>query len=184
MLAILKTKNYHDFTDFHLKELVRLRFLKDDWPSAFKDFILNVSAKDLLVLANIKSAKDFDFILKNKEQFQKEWKEAETKSEQILIKNKLKKTDFNWTGNDLLIDFYRFRSADELALADVGVERAKQYKVLSDLFLEGGKADLSSDTPLQKQMKLFLIIFNKFMHEVPADHFSVDLKSGAVKSLK
>ncbi|MBJ2126106.1 metallophosphoesterase [Flavobacterium sp. IB48] len=182
--AILKTKNYHDFTDFHLKELVRLRFLKDDWPSAFKDFILNVSAKDLLVLANIKSAKDFDFILKNKEQFQKEWKEAETKSEQILIKNKLKKTDFNWTGNDLLIDFYRFRSADELALADVGVERAKQYKVLSDLFLEGGKADLSSDTPLQKQMKLFLIIFNKFIHEVPADHFSVDLKSGAVKSLK
>ena len=42
---ILETKNYHDFTDFHLKELVRLRFLKDDWPSAFKYFILNVSAE-------------------------------------------------------------------------------------------------------------------------------------------
>ena len=38
--------------------------------------------------------------------------------------------------------------------------------------------------PLQKQMKLFLIIFNKFMHEVPADHFSVDLKNGTIKSLK
>ncbi|MBZ4034084.1 metallophosphoesterase [Flavobacterium sp. 17A] len=183
-IDILKTKNYHDFTDFHLKELVRLRFLKDDWPSNFKDFILNISAKDLLVLANIKSDKDFDFILKNKEQFQKEWKEAEIKSEQILAKNKLKNKDFNWIGNDLLIDFYRFRSADELALADVGVERAKQYKVISDLFLEGSKADLSNNTALQKQMKLFLIIFNKFMHEVPADHFSVDLKSGAVKSLK
>jgi len=183
-IDILKTKNYHDFTDFHLKELVRLRFLKDDWPSDFANFLLNVSAKDLLVLANIKSDKDFDFILKNKEQFQKEWKEAETKSEQILAKNKLKESDFNWKGNDLLIDFYRFRSADELALADVGVERAKQYKVLSDLFLEGSKADLSNNTLMQKQMKLFLIIFNKFMHEVPADHFSVDLKNGAVKSLK
>ncbi|MDP5202096.1 metallophosphoesterase [Flavobacterium sp. DG2-3] len=181
---ILKTKNYHDFTDFHLKELVRLRFLKDDWPSDFKQFILNVSAQDLLVLANIQSDKDFDFILKNKQQFQKEWKEAETKSELILVKNKLKKTDFNWTGYDLLIDFYRFRSADELALADVGVERAKQYKVLSDLFLEGSKADLSKNTPLQKQMKLFLIIFNKFMHEVPADHFSVDLNTGKIKSLR
>ncbi|MHC0447017.1 metallophosphoesterase family protein [Flavobacterium sp. 3-218] len=178
-IDILKTKNYHDFTDFHLKELVRLRFLKDDWPSDFKQFILNVSAQDLLVLANIQD-KDFDFILKNKEQFQKEWKEAETKSELILVKNKLKKTDFNWTGNDLLIDFYRFRSADELALADVGIERAKQYKVLSDLFLEGSKADLSKNTRLQKQMKLFLIIFNKFMHEVPADHFSVDLKTGEI----
>ncbi|WP_426484832.1 metallophosphoesterase [Flavobacterium sp. 2] len=180
--AILETKTYHEFTDFHLKELVRLRFLKDDWPSAFKDFILNVSAQDLLVLANIKSAQDFDFILKNKSQFQKEWKEAETKSEQILAQDNLKKEDFNWTGNDLLIDFYRFRSADELALADVGLERAKQYKVLSNLFLENAVA--SSDTTLQKQMKLFLIIFNKFMHEVPADHFTVDLKSGEIRSLK
>ncbi|WP_433831698.1 metallophosphoesterase family protein [Flavobacterium anhuiense] len=179
-IDILKTKNYHDFTDFHLKELVRLRFLKDDWPSDFANFLLNVSAKDLLVLANIKSDKDFDFILKNKEQFQKEWKEAVTKSEQTLAKNKLKESHFNWTGNDLLIDFYRFRSADELALADVGVERAKQYKVLSELFLEGTKADLSKDTPFQKRMKLFLIIFNKFMHEVPADHFTVDLKTGEI----
>ena len=181
-IDILKTKNYHDFTDFHLKELVRLRFLSDDWPSAFKDFILNVSAKDLLVLANIQSDKDFDFILKNKSQFQKEWNEAEIKSEQILAQNNLQKEDFNWTGNDLLIDFYRFRSADELALADVGEKRVAAYKVISKLYLENSKEEVSK--PLQKQMKLFLIIFNKFMHEVPADHFTVDLKSGKIKSLK
>jgi 3',5'-cyclic AMP phosphodiesterase CpdA len=181
-IDILKTKNYHDFTDFHLKELVRLRFLSDDWPSAFKDFILNVSANDLLVLANIESDKDFDFILKNKAQFQKEWNEAEIKSEQILVQNNLKKEDFNWTGNDLLIDFYRFRSADELALADVGDKRVAAYKVVSKLYLENSKEEASK--PLQKQMKLFLIIFNKFMHEVPADHFTVDLKSGEIKSLK
>lgn len=181
-IDILKTKNYHDFTDFHLKELVRLRFLSDDWPSAFKDFILNVSANDLLVLANMQSDKDFDFILKNKSQFQKEWSEAELKSEQILAKNNLKKEDFNWTGYDLLIDFYRFRSADELALVDVGEKRVAAYKVLSNLYLENSKEEVSK--PLQKQMKLFLVIFNKFMHEVPADHFTVDLKTGEVKSLK
>ncbi|MBB4802273.1 3',5'-cyclic AMP phosphodiesterase CpdA [Flavobacterium nitrogenifigens] len=180
-IDILKTKNYHDFTDFHLKELVRLRFLKDDWPVTFKDFILNVSAEDLLVLSNINSDKDFDFILKNKEQFQKEWKEAEMKSEQILIKNKLKKEDFNWNGNDLLIDFYRFRSADELAFADVSEKRVAAYKVLSKLLLDS-KDEVSK--PLQKRMKLFFSIFNKFMHEVPADHFTVDLKNGEVKSLK
>ena len=180
--AILETKNYHDFTDFHLKELVRLRFLSDDWPSAFKDFFLHISASELLVLANIQSDKDFDFILKNKSQFQKEWNEAEIKSEQILAQNNLKKEDFKWTGNDLLIDFYRFRSADELALVDVGEKRVGAYKVLSKLYLENSKEDVS--TPLQKQMKLFLIIFNKFMHEVPADHFTVDLKTGEVKSVK
>ncbi|WP_428232354.1 metallophosphoesterase [Flavobacterium sp.] len=183
-IDILKTKNYHDFTDFHLKELVRLRFLADDWPSAFKNFILNVSAEDLLVLANIQSDKDFDAILKNKENFKKEWAEAENKTDKILTENNLKKQDFNWTGYDLLVDFYRFRSADELALIDVGITRAKQYKVLSQLFFENHKEDTSKEKPLQNQMRLFLIIFNKFMQEVPADHFSVDLKTGEIKNEK
>lgn len=183
-IDILKTKNYHDFTDFHLKELVRLRFLADDWPEAFKKFILNISGEDLLVLANIQSDKDFNYILSNKDNFKKEWEEAEIKTNKILADNNLKTKDFNWTGYDLLVDFYRFRSADELALADVGEARAKQYKILSQLFFENHKDDSSKDKPLQNQMCLFLIIFNKFMHEVPADHFSVDLKSGEIKSLR
>jgi len=183
-IDILKTKNYHDFTDFHLKELVRLRFLKDDWPESFKNFILNISAKDLLVLANMQSDKDFDVILKNKENFKKEWSEAESKTDKLLSENNLKRENFNWTGYDMLVDFYRFRSADELALVDVGTEKAKQYKVVSQLFFENHKEDASKEKPLQNQMRLFLIIFNKFMHEVPADHFTVDLKTVEIKSLK
>ncbi|KQO20665.1 metallophosphatase [Flavobacterium sp. Leaf82] len=182
-IDILKTKSYHDFTDFHLKELVRLRFLADDWPAAFKNFILNVSGEDLLVLAAIQSDKDFDVILKNKENFKKEWTEAENKLEKLLSENKLKKQDFNWTGYDLLVDFYRFRSADELALVDVGTTRAKQYKVLSQLFFENHKEDISKEKLLQNQTRLFLSIFNKFMHEVPADHFIVDLKTGTITNL-
>ncbi|SHL98253.1 metallophosphoesterase family protein [Flavobacterium chilense] len=183
-IDILKTKNYHDFTDFHLKELVRLRFLADDWPSAFKNFILNVSAEDLLVLSSIESDKDFDVILKNKENFKNEWTAAADKTDKFLSQHNLKKQDFNWTGYDFLVDFYRFRSADELALADVGTARAQQYKVLSQLFLENHKEDTSKEKLLQNQMRLFLIIFNKFMHEVPADHFSVDLKTGDIKRVE
>jgi len=177
---ILKTKNYHDFTDFHLKELVRLRFLSDDWPSNFKDFFLNVSGEDLLVLANINANQDFDFLLKNKES--NEWTESRIKTENILAGQNLKLEDFNWTGYDFLVDFYRFRSADELALNDVGEARANQYKMLSQIFFENNSA--IKENPLQNQLRLFLIIFNKFMHEVPADHFSIDLKTGEVKSLK
>jgi len=182
--AILNTKSYHDFTDFHLKELVRLRFLKDDWPAGFKNFILNVSAKDLFLLATMQANEDFDLILKNKENFKKEYAEAELKLEKFLAENNIKKENLNWTGYDLLVDFYRFRSADELALADVGIERAAQYKALSQLFFENHKNDTAKEKPLRNQMRLFLIIFNKFMHEVPADHFTVDLKSGEIKSLK
>lgn len=177
---ILKTKNYHDFTDFHLKELVRLRFLKDDWPSNFASFLLKISAEDLFLLANINSDKDFDQLLQNKESYKKEWTEAAVKLQKALFENNIKKEDLKWNGQDLLIDFYRFRSADELALQDVGQERAKEYKVLSKLFLE----NTYPETALKKQMKLFLTILGKFMHEVPADHFTVDLKSGEIKSMK
>ncbi|OXB16822.1 metallophosphoesterase family protein, partial [Flavobacterium reichenbachii] len=174
---ILQTKNYHDFTDFHLKELVRLRFLKDDWPNSFKDFILNVSAEDLLLLANIKSDKDYSELLKNKANYNKEWSETQIKLEKSLAENKIKKQDLNWTGYDLLVDFYRFRSADELAVVDVGEKRIKHYKILSKLFFENYKED---QKPLQNQFRLFLIIFDKFMHEVPADHFTFDLKMGLI----
>jgi len=182
--AILETKNYHDFTDFYLKELVRLRFLSDDWPSDFKNFFLTISGNDLLVLANIQSSNDFDSILKNKNSFQIEWAEAEQKANKILAQNKLKKEDFNFTGYDFLVDFYRFRSADELALTDVGEKRAKVYKILSNSFFENHKEETSKEKPLQNQLRLFLIIFNKFMHEVPADHFTVDLKTGKINSEK
>ena len=99
------------------------------------------------------------------------------KSQQILAQNKLTNEDFNWTGNDLLIDFYRFRSADELAFADVSERRTAAYKVLAKLFLDT-KDDVSK--PLQKQMKLFFSILEKFMHEVPADHFTVNLHTGEI----
>ncbi|WP_347052416.1 metallophosphoesterase [Flavobacterium olei] len=174
--AILKTKNYHDFTDFHLKELVRLRFLKDDWPADFASFLLNISAEDLFLLANINSDKDFNEMLKDKNKYKKEWSDAAAKLEKILKKNEIKIESLNWKGQDLLIDFYRFRSADELALQDVGTERAKEYKVLSQLFLSKS----SPETVLDKQVKLFLTILGKFMHEVPADHFTVDLKTGKI----
>ncbi|MEO7978033.1 metallophosphoesterase [Flavobacterium sp.] len=180
-IAILKTKNYHDFTDFHLKELVRLRFLSDDWPSSFKDFFLNISGEDLLVLANINSDKNFDVLLKNRAS--REWTESRIKTEKFLATQHIKLEDFNWTGYDFLVDFYRFRSADELAMADVGEIRARQYKVLSQIFFENDKEDLK-EKPLKNQFRLFLIIFNKFMHEVPAYHFTVDLKTGEIKSLK
>jgi 3',5'-cyclic AMP phosphodiesterase CpdA len=183
---ILKTKNYHDFTDFHLKELVRLRFLADDWPVSFKNFILKVTGEELLILANIQSNQDFDVILKNKDDFKNEWTDAELNAEKELIENNLKKEDFKqWTGYDFLVDFYRLRSADELALIDIGTERAKQYKLLSQLFFESHRdTNSQKEKPLQNQIRLFLIIFNKFSYGDPANHFQINLKSGAIQKIE
>jgi 3',5'-cyclic AMP phosphodiesterase CpdA len=178
---ILKTKSYHEFTDFHLKELVRLRFMPDDWPANFKDFILKTSGEELLILAYSKSPLSFENQLKSK--YASDWKSAESKAKKALLKNSLRLNDFKkWDGLDLVTDFYRIRSADQLAVADISEKRIRQYKFLATLYLEN--QSLAPENSTQKSLCLFLTILNKFLNGAPADHFSIDLKNGAVKDLK
>jgi hypothetical protein len=178
-VGILKTKNYHEFTDFHLKELVRLRFLAD-WPEAFKNFILSVTAEDLLVLSQIKSKNDLDIVFLNKEKFSKQWEEGKQAASKIAEANNLDFSSFKeCSGTDFFIDFYRLRSADKLALKDIGLERMKQYRVLTQLFLENEDVN----KPLRNQIQLFLKIFDRFSKGAPANHFSIDLKSGEIHDL-
>ena len=180
---ILKTKSYHEFTDFHLKELVRLRFLPDDWPVAFNDFMMDVSGEELLILANISSDVPFDVLLKDRNAYKTQWKLAQAKAKKELAKNKLKLNDFKrWTGPDLITDFYRIRSADQLALADISSDRIKQYQLLIRSFTENHA--VTTDVSSEKSLGLFLSILDKFLNGTPADHFSVDLNTGVVKDLK
>ncbi|MES2804835.1 MAG: metallophosphoesterase [Bacteroidota bacterium] len=181
--AILETKNYHDFTDFHLKELVRLRFLPEDWPELFKNFMLNVSGEDLLILANMESKVDDNTIINHKNDFEKEWKKAEKKVKQQLKKNRFNQSDFNWSGLELITDFYRIRSADELAIADIGKERIKQYQFIIASYLDHQKErNLNSENQTAKNTILLLTILNKFLKGAPANHFFIDLKSGAIQN--
>lgn len=107
---ILKTKSYHDFMLFHLKELVRLRMIPDDWPKDFIQKGSKLNGEDLLLL------------IQNNGQL----KEKGIKSE----------TFKNWSFDDLLLDLYKFQAADELAKRDIPTERLEQYKILEKLYQE------------------------------------------------
>lgn len=174
---ILESKDYHDLTDFHLKELVRLRFLSNDWPSGFVNFMQKTSGEDFLILSQIETDQDLEKVSNDKEKFSKEWDIASAKIKILLEKNNLNTTNFkNWNGFDLLVDLYRLRSADELAWQDIGQERAQQYRLISGLFL----AKNNEDKKTQQQLRLFFTILNKFGRGEPANHFNVNLKSGKI----
>jgi hypothetical protein len=105
---ILKAKDYKEFTTWHLKELVRLRFLPEDFPAEFLKSIVNLSGKDLLE------------INKNASEIDKE-----------LQSNSLAISDFeSWTGFDMIFVFYRLKNADELAIPEIGNKRLKQYELV------------------------------------------------------
>lgn len=101
---ILKTKHYRDFTLFHLKELVRLRFIPSDWP---KDFIQKAS------------------VLSGADLFQIAFQTSENRPDKSYKK---------WTFEDLLLDLYKFQSSDELAKSDIPKKRLKQYGELCTQF--------------------------------------------------
>jgi 3',5'-cyclic AMP phosphodiesterase CpdA len=52
--SILDSRDYRQFTDWHLRELVRLRFLPKDWPADLRELLLSHDAAGLGRLAGIK----------------------------------------------------------------------------------------------------------------------------------
>ena len=150
---ILKTKSYHDFMLFHLKELVRLRMIPDDWPVDFIDKTKNLSGEDLLLL------------IQNKDQL----KEKRIKSE----------TFKKWSFDDLLLDLYKFQSADELAKRDIPKERLEQYQILEKLYQENDP----KDDLFIKQLQSVFKILSLLSHGDPADHFEIDLKKKEIIKL-
>ncbi|KIQ25462.1 metallophosphatase [Flavobacterium sp. MEB061] len=148
---ILKAKDYAAFTNWHLKELVRLRFLPEDFPADFLKSIVNLSGKDLLEIN--KNASEMDKDLKS---------------------NSLTISDFeSWTGFDMIFDFYRLKSADELAFSEIGNKRLKQYELVCTQLKK-------SNDP---KLILWAEIVLKTMNGDPSDHFKIDLKNNKIDNL-
>lgn len=149
---ILESKSYHDFMLFHLKELVRLRMIPDDWPKDFIEKGEKLSGEDLLLLAQNK----------------KQLKEKGINSESFK----------KWNFEDLLLDLYKFQSADELAKKDIPKERLQQYQILEKLFQKN-----QSDDPFILKLKAVFKVLSLLSNGDPADHFEIDLKKQEIKRL-
>jgi len=145
---ILATSSYHDYTAWHLKELVRLRFLKDDWPEDLREFFGNSTGKQM-----------YDYV---------EAHSQNPESDSLLNIG-------DWTGMDLIYDFYRLRSADKLAIPDIGKERLAAYE---DFFQEVKYAIPENGAEKRiVQLQDLAGIFEHLMNGAPADHFTINLSA-------
>lgn len=146
---ILNAKNYHEFTNWHLKELVRTRFLKKDWPEEFRDFMLKATVQDVLAFANVSHS------------------------------NQQKFKDENWTGFDMIFDFYRLYSADELALNDINADRIRQYKIIIDsciMYYDKTNNRNKGQTSFYE----FCSIFKSFLNGAPSNNFIINLRRNTI----
>lgn len=129
---ILKARTYKDFTQGHLKELVRLRFLPEDFPVAFLDALVKRSGKELLQINNDKSFID----------------------KELGVSCLTMEAFEFWTGFDMVFDFFRLRNADELAIPDIGLNRLKQYQMVCEQLEKSGDTNFVLWSKIfQKAMK-------------------------------
>ncbi|RXG11559.1 calcineurin-like phosphoesterase family protein [Leeuwenhoekiella aestuarii] len=179
--AILKASSYNEFTEWHLKELVRLRFIPQDFPKTLSRELPKLSGTTLLLLAFNKPNNLSNYIEK-------------LRADQFFFKEELVrlKTHFELNshslemlskidGMDLIFDFYRIRSADKLAFLAIGTQRLQLYDLLIDTWLDSESVPSSSE--LERELILFFKIFKKLQSGEPAIHFKIDYTSGKLDSL-
>ncbi|PKA98177.1 calcineurin-like phosphoesterase family protein [Flavobacteriaceae bacterium MAR_2009_75] len=170
---VLTAKDYLDFTDFHLQELVRLRFLPSDWPQSLKSLLLENTGLELLVISHLHDTVSFEE-LTNLEKFQQSqlWQTALREAQKQMTSEQVSETDLsNWTGIDWITDFYRLRSGDELAKRAISKKRLKEYQLIIQNLANNHSSSL-------KQLREFSQIFDAQLHSEPASNFSIDLHKG------
>lgn len=163
--AILNSESYAELMDWHLKELVRLRFIPSEWPEDFAQYVLEHNFKEILELGT--------FPAHNKRISDQSLTESNPISNSNLEK---------WTGLDLIEDLYRLRSADAQALKDIRPERMQAYQIMSQRFLEN-QVIPENGNPIQKQLLILFQILHRFLNGEPSDTFSINLETGKIEDL-
>lgn len=174
---VLKSNDYQEYTNWHLMELVRLRFLPEDWPQPMQDFFLAMTGEQLFILSYAKGTFSREGLRQvlNVGDDSPLWKEASGKAQEELRQEDLELRDFkDWEGFDLIYDFYRLRNAYTLAVSDIGKDRLRQYELLFE------SLENIPENPNFPELWLFCSIFQKQLHGEPAGNFTIDLKEGRV----
>jgi hypothetical protein len=188
--GILSSNSYGEFTQWHIRELTRQRFLPQEWPNEIRSLLFTLNGRDMLVLSllskpiTLQQLTSGEFSL---QQLQKtpEWQLAFQQGEQQAVSANLQLADFaQWDGFDLAVDFYRLRNADQLALRDISQHRLEQYTLLTQILAEQQHESKQSASVFVNVFGGLFKILDGFQHGLPNEHFMLNMKNGNITDLK
>ncbi|MEZ9407612.1 metallophosphoesterase [Vibrio sp. 10N.286.48.F5] len=199
-INILDSKSYYELTDWHIRELTRLRFLPSDWPIEMREMIMHMNGEEMMIMSQLETqftvcqlADKLGYPVEgctangvvDEEQFQKDWQAAKVEAEVLATTEGLSLADFaEWSGELLATDFYRLRNADELAFRDIGETQLRQYELLSrelaefDGTVDSELGDLGQYTVgevFRSRFGSLFVILEKFATGQASDHFLMAL---------
>lgn len=180
--AILEADSYYAFTNWHITELARLRFLPEEWPEDLRQMLFTLNGEEMLIISQLNKG-EYDG-----KKSGAAWEKARQKAQGLAQRTGLNRQDFaRWNGFDLAVDVYRLRNADELALQDISADRLRQYQLLTGALASGlSPADLQI-TPHSAFEDIFRLrigtlfsVINTYLHGTPARNFHINLETGEV----
>lgn len=179
---VLAAKSYREFTQWHIRELVRHRFLPGEWTDEMQTLLFNLKGDELLQLSQLSPAPDWSAFDNQQWADLKagaSWQAASEKAAGLLSQNRLSMEDFSqWSAFDLAVDFYKIRNAGDLALADIGKARMAQYKMLGAAMQQ--QAVQQPDAGSIVQISRVLSVLQGLSEGLPNDRFVIDLEKGTL----
>ena len=196
---ILQARNYREFTDWHIRELTRQRFLPQEWPDELRAGLFGFNGAELLILSQFESNLSFAELqseaggLEQIKQSQT-WQAASFKAEQLAQAAGFSLDALaSWQGFELAVDFYRLRNAGSLAFKDISPQRLAQYHWLGAILHARAQPALAMSPQQLLQQPFTLLMCQRFAQIFallrgfeqgqPDEHFSLDLLSGEIKPL-
>lgn len=191
-LNILQAKTYREYANGHLRELTRLRFLPKDWPDELREMLLALNAEQMLILSLLDSTatlSQFSPALLQQLSQSAEWQLARQKAQNLALAAGLKLENLaQWTGFDLVLDFYRLQNAGQLALPDIPAQRLKEYSFFTAT-LQPVEQPAQKSLPwtqwtlpyyCQHQFGALFQIINGFLTGQPNADFILNMQTGDI----
>jgi hypothetical protein len=184
--AILQADSYYAFTNWHITELARLRFLPEEWPEDLRKMLFTLNGEEMLIVSQLNQG-EYDG-----KKSGAAWEAARQKAQALAQRAGMNHQDFaRWNGFELAVDFYRLRNADELALADIPADRLRQYQLLTGALasrLTPASLPLSPHSTFEDMFRLrfgsIFAVINTYLHGSPARNFHINLESGEMGVVK
>lgn len=178
--AILTAKNYREFTNWHLSELTRQRFLPQDWPAPLREALLALDGRQMLLLSQLQNLPPLAQLSVELATMQQspDWQQALQAADTLARDAGFSLQQFaGWRGFDLALDFYRLRNAGSLALQDISPQRLAQYQLLTRLLAAKAATDSSG---FARQFGSLFQLLQAFSHGEHDMHFMLDLTNGSI----
>ncbi len=187
-INILSAKSYKEFTQYHLEGLLKNRFLQREWPDSLKRLLLQSSGKDLLTIANLEPSVDLGEALNGEDnfspEFRKAWKEAENRAQVSIEESGLTFVQFEkWNGFDMIFDLYKLRSADKIAIKDIGKKRIGEYNIIMKTLLKQQPEKTAGANSIRTGLVEFAKIFQMFQNGAPVEVLTLNLKTGKIQNV-